>query len=370
MEQNSVVCFLKKIRTRKGMTQIQLAKKVGIKRQAVYDIETGRYLPNTGVALKLARTLGCRVEDLFHERSPQDQSATVVSHICVPPGTRVKLAKIKDRLIAYPMENQIPSSNGIHSANGVLGPCGTKVKLLHDDAYLKNTGVLMGCDPAFGILGGHMSHIPGSSRLHWMFASSFRSLECLGACHTHMAGIHLHNTGSDDSNADLARTMLAGRRGSLIAFAFFEEGLMVARGNPKTIKGVDDLTRDKVRLINREPGAALRGLLDDCLKKEGVAPAEVNGYKDLVRSHSQGACRVQFGMADAALGLRAVAASFELDFVPITTVRSDLVIPKDSLTHPAIQVALDILQTREFREELAGIPGYDSGCTGQKIADL
>ena len=50
----SVSCRLKELRTQKKMTQSELAGLVGIKRQAVYDIEAGRYLPNTGVALAMA----------------------------------------------------------------------------------------------------------------------------------------------------------------------------------------------------------------------------------------------------------------------------------------------------------------------------
>jgi DNA-binding XRE family transcriptional regulator len=50
-------CHLKAMRQSKAMTQSQLAQWVGVKRQAIYDIESGRYLPNTALALKLARCL-------------------------------------------------------------------------------------------------------------------------------------------------------------------------------------------------------------------------------------------------------------------------------------------------------------------------
>jgi putative molybdopterin biosynthesis protein len=79
---------------------------------------------------------------------------------------------------------------------------------------------------------------------------------------------------------------------------------------------------------------------------------------------------VAFNMADAALGLRAAAAAHGLDFVPIDAVRCDLVIPCDFLDLPAIKVLLDVLQTRALRDELASLPGYESGCTGKVIGQV
>lgn len=75
-------------------------------------------------------------------------------------------------------------------------------------------------------------------------------------------------------------------------------------------------------------------------------------------------------MADAALGLRAIAAAYGLDFIPMEAVRCDLVIPNDFLDLPAVKVILDVLQTRSLREELSSLPGYESGCTGTVIGQV
>ena len=152
----------------------------------------------------------------------------------------------------------------------------------------------------------------------------------------------------------------------VIGFAKFEEGLMVAPGNPLNIRGVSDLARPEVRLVNRESGAALRTLLDDCLARERIPSEAVRGFGDLVASHSEGAQRVLYGTADAAMGLRVVASAYGLDFISISTVRCDLVIPGDLMEHPAVKVLLDILQSRRFREELDHLPGHTSD-TGKVI---
>ena len=387
---DNIVCLLKEVRTRKGLTQTQLAHEVDLKRQAIYDIESGRYLPNTGVALKLAKCLDCRIEDLFQEAVPDHYlPATLVMDDLLPTDgatspspsdtlrrsttaahTRVTLAKVNDALIAYPMRSDIPPGHGVQPADAILSPCGKQVKLLHGENFLDESSVLMGCDPAFSLLAAHVLRAPGRSHLQWHFASTYRSLERLAKGQTHLAGVHLHNSGPQESNTELAQKMLPGMKGKVIAFARFEEGLMVAKGNPIGIKTVGDLAIKGARFVNREPGAALRVLLDDCMKKEGIPPMALTGYTDLVRSHSEGAHRVLFGAADASLGLRTVATSWGLDFVPITSVRSDLVIPDHGIVHPSISIMLNVLQSKSFREELATLPGYETSCSGNVIADL
>jgi putative transcriptional regulator len=52
-----------------GLTQATLAKHADISRQAVAAIESGAYLPNVSIALKLARAFGTSVEDIFGPRS-------------------------------------------------------------------------------------------------------------------------------------------------------------------------------------------------------------------------------------------------------------------------------------------------------------
>ncbi|GBC59490.1 XRE family transcriptional regulator [Desulfonema ishimotonii] len=370
---DTVICRLKAVRTQKGLTQTQLAGRVGLKRQAIYDIEKGRYLPNTAVALKLARHLGCRVEDIFAEApSAEDRPVSLVDDgVFREGGSRLTVAKVRGDLVGYPLGSGISLNQGVSAADGLLTGCKERVQLLCNEEYLEKSALLLGCDPAFSLLSSHVLRTPGKAQVHWRFASSYRALERLAAGQAHIAGIHLHNAGSPaESNAALAKRMLSGAEGRLIAFAAFEEGLMVASGNPHGIREVADLAREDVRIVNREPGAALRVLLDDFLKRAGVPAAAVSGYDHLVGSHLEGAQQVMFGMADAALGLRAVADSCGLGFVPIESVRCDLVIPADIFDHPAVSVVLNVLQSRSFRDELAMLPGYETTCTGKVVAEV
>ena len=49
-----------------GITQANLAEAVQVTRKSINAIENGIYVPSTVLALKIAKTLGCKVEDLFN----------------------------------------------------------------------------------------------------------------------------------------------------------------------------------------------------------------------------------------------------------------------------------------------------------------
>ena len=56
---------LKEVRTEAGLTQAELAERVGVSRKTVNTVENGVFIPSTLLALGLARALGAKVEDLF-----------------------------------------------------------------------------------------------------------------------------------------------------------------------------------------------------------------------------------------------------------------------------------------------------------------
>ena len=52
-------------RAEKRITQQELAEKCGVSRQTINAIEAGKFIPSTGLALKMARTFGKQVEEIF-----------------------------------------------------------------------------------------------------------------------------------------------------------------------------------------------------------------------------------------------------------------------------------------------------------------
>ena len=56
---------LEEIRKSSGLTQKELSESAEVSRKSINAIENGIYVPSTVLALKIARTLNCSVEDLF-----------------------------------------------------------------------------------------------------------------------------------------------------------------------------------------------------------------------------------------------------------------------------------------------------------------
>lgn len=56
---------LEKLRKSAGLTQQELSESAEVSRKSINAIENGIYVPSTVLALKIAKTLKCNVEDLF-----------------------------------------------------------------------------------------------------------------------------------------------------------------------------------------------------------------------------------------------------------------------------------------------------------------
>ena len=56
---------LEELRRSAGLTQKELSDSAEVSRKSINAIENGIYVPSTVLALKIAKTLGCKVEDLF-----------------------------------------------------------------------------------------------------------------------------------------------------------------------------------------------------------------------------------------------------------------------------------------------------------------
>jgi len=350
------------------LSQEELAAYIEVRRQAIYDIESGRYLPNTAIALRMARVFECRVEDLFIEPTLIEMHPVHVINDSVNVPTRLALGQVRNKLIGLPLNGAESITFGLRSADGILHPDKTNACLFFPKERVEKTIILMGCDPAFEILAYHVTRIVPEAKVHCCFASSHRALNGLSEGITHIGGTHLHNKGKEESNVVEVKQKLSGMSCQVLGFTIMEEGLMIAKGNPLNIRSIADIAHYSARFVNRESGAALRVLFDDHLQCADIDKMSINGYQNMVMSHNEGAYRVACNVADVALGLRVIAEAFELDFIPIATARCDLVIPADMFEHPTIKVLMDVLQTAYLRREIDAIAGHDSSATGKTIA--
>lgn len=374
---------LKDMRAARGLSQAALADASGITRQAIHAIEAGRYLPTTAVALRLADALGCRVEDLF---SLAVRGKTIEGEWVgtVPPAAgegrpcRVKVALVGGRMVVRPVATLGDVLNFTVSADGLVmePPAGgrgqgrarqpVKVRLLRDRRAVESEIAVAGCDPAVFLVGDHLArrHAPATV-VGWTMGSA-AAVEALRNGEVHVAGLHVVDARSGESNLPYLRRRLTGGDYTVVTFATWEQGLMVRRGNPKRIRGLEDLAAKRVTLINREPGSGARLLLDQRLAAAGVRPDQIRGYSRLAGSHLEVARAVAEGRADAGVGVRAAARLLGLEFIPLQEERYDLVMPTAYLTtHRGLSVLLDTIVSQPFRSEVAALGGYDTSETGR-----
>src|SRR5215471_6751077 len=197
--------------------------------------------------------------------------------------------------------------------------------------------------------------------------NSSQALDLLQMGCVHIAGSHLRDEATGESNLPQVRKLFPRGTAVVFAFAVWEEGIVVAKGNPKAVREIADFARKGVALVNREPGSGSRSLLDSSLKRLGIASSKVKGYEQVAYGHLPAAWQVRTGHADCCVATRAAARVFGLDFVPLVSERYDLVIRKQHLALPAVQLLLDTLNRTAFRRELEGLGGYDTSGAGKQV---
>ena len=145
---------------------------------------------------------------------------------------------------------------------------------------------------------------------------------------------------------------------------------MVKRGNPKGVKSLADISRQKVRFMNRQRGAGTRVLLDYELSKMGIPAESIQGYNQEEYTHLGVAAAIASGRADCGLGIPAAAKALDLDFVPLFQETYQLVIPKVFAESELLAPLFAVLDDPEFQKAVLTMPGYDVGDMGKIMAEV
>ena len=371
---------LKSFRTQRNLSQGQLATRSGVTRQAVSAIESNLYLPATAVALRLASVLDCHVEDLFSLAPTEDIiEGTLIGHLPKTERTqpiRVKVSTIGKRMVVRPVTDLGEQFSFAVPADGYVTETSIKrsgdtirVKLSRDREAIQQEISVAGCDPAIFLAGEHLRRQKDQTTVVGWTMGSTAALHALQRGDVHVAGLHLLDPVSGDSNLPFLRRSLKGSGYEVVTFATWEEGFLVRPGNPKSIRTVAELVEPMVTLINREEGSGARLLLDQRLRAAGINPTQVRGYDRIVSSHFDVARTIAGRQADIGIGIRSAAQLFDLDFVPLQTARYDLVVPKSYLkSHPTLTHLFETLVSRPFRNEIEALGGYDTSETGKAQA--
>jgi putative molybdopterin biosynthesis protein len=152
----------------------------------------------------------------------------------------------------------------------------------------------------------------------------------------------------------------------VVGFASWREGLVVRPG--AEVRGLGDVAVRGLRLVNREPGAQARTLLDRERQRLGLNPAELPGYDSRAAGHLQVAAAIVGGLADAGVSSEPAALAYGLDFIPLASERFDLVLPAKHAASREVQGLLKVLTSPWLLAQLASLPGYDAARCGERPA--
>ena len=365
---------LAQIRKSRGVGASDLARRVSVSRQTIYAIEAGTYVPNTEVALNLARELEVTVDELFSlqvgtRKSPESLAAEVLSATVPAKGQPVRICQIGSRWVSVPVSASpyyMPEADGIIKRAGRINGRADLVVFAKEEAAQKRL-VLAGCDPATGLFARMVEKISGVEIVS-AAASSKLALTWMSEGKVHIAGSHLEDPKTGEFNLPFIRKQFPGEEFSVVTFAQWEEGLVILPGNPKHVFKIEDLARKNVGFVNREPGSGSRALLDKLLETGGMDAQKVQGYDRVAYGHLAAAYCVVSREADVCLATRSAAQTFGLDFIPLHSERYDLVMRKRTTELPAVKAFLDVLQRATLRRKLEVLAGYDTSQTGTVIA--
>ncbi|MGA2619320.1 MAG: substrate-binding domain-containing protein [Thermoguttaceae bacterium] len=333
-------------RVARGWSQEEVAARAGISRAGVSAIENGRLVPSAATALGLAALFGCRVEDLFFLHAEQAGAGSWAwPPECEP--CRYWHATVRAKKLLYPVE---PTGLGTVPHDGTLERA---IVREHPGADPQQTLVIACCDPAVRLLADELQRSKGI-RLIAIQRPSRAALSLLARGLIHAAGVHLGGQGPESGNRAAARNAL--QRGfALLRVARWQEGLAAAPA--LRVRSIHAALQSRIRWVGREPGSAVRELLDELLADR--APPRRVAY-----SHRGVGEAVRSSWADVGVCLQLVSDEAGLDFVSLRQEDYDLCYPLDCEGDPRIQALVEAVRSSSYRRTLADLPGYDTAATG------
>ncbi|MBA3036687.1 MAG: molybdopterin biosynthesis protein [Desulfobacterium sp.] len=299
----------------------------------------------------------------------------ITSKLGLEEFVRVKLGKVGERVIATTLPRGAGCITTITEADGIIripnhieginAQEPVTAELLRPLSLIDNTIVVVGShDNSLDILSDSIKAGQNSLTLSSSHVGSMGGLMAIknGVCH--IAGSHLLDTIDGSYNISYIKKYLPDTKVKLVHLVFRDQGLIVAKGNPKNIKGIKDLARSDISFINRQGGSGTRILLDYRLNQAGIDPKQITGYFNEEFTHMSVAVAVLSGAVDVGLGIFAAAKALGLDFIPVVTEQYDLVIPEVYFETKNIQILLDTINSTDFKKRVEALGGYSTKETG------
>jgi len=291
---------------------------------------------------------------------------------------RVKLGAVGDNIMAIPLPRGAGCITTLTEADGIIRVPNNieginphepvMAELLRPLSSVNNTIVVVGShDNTLDILADQIRAGRSGLTLSSSHVGSMGGLMAIkkGVCH--LAGSHLLDVEDGTYNISYLKKYLPDTKVRLVNLVFRDQGLIVPPGNPRAIKGIEDLGRDDITFINRQAGSGTRILLDFRLKQLGIDPSDVRGYLNEEFTHMSVAVAVLSGAVDVALGIYAAAKALNLDFIPVVTEQYDLIIPEVYFESENIRILLETINSGTFKKRVEALGGYSTKKTGKVI---
>jgi len=300
----------------------------------------------------------------------------IPSKLGVEEFLRVNIGKVEEKYCATPLARAAGSVTTLTRAEGIIRIPALSEGVSQDEELdaallvepddLLNTVLVIGShDITIDVLADEVMAGGAHVRVSSGNVGSLGGLMALKKGICHMAGSHLLDTETGEYNLSCVKRYLSGVPVTIFHLVLRDQGLIVAKGNPKGIKGVGDLSREDVYFVNRQAGAGTRVLLDYRLGEQGISPERINGYRHEEYTHMAVAVDVLSGTADCGMGIYAAAKALDLDFIPVVREQYDLIVPTVVVEQSNVKTVLEATRTQRFRDRVQSMGGYDPSKSGE-----
>ena len=327
---------IRRLRSQRGLSPSELARRAGISRQSLLAIEQG-HVPRADTAVKLALALGATVEELF---------AHGEGTWAGPPTPFARWTEIDGRLILHPTTSVL--ADVAVRRDGSLDP-------LPEARPPSRVLTIAGCGPALPLVARHLEHHHPGWWCDVLPLPSWRALALLHAGHVHVAGIHLYHP--DGYNRPHVAPTHAAQQG--IRATAFEVGF--AAREARQLEDWPSLWRDGTVALGAQ-GAETLALANRTAAARQLGPPAMALVS---KGHGESACLVAEGQADLTVVPRLVADVHGLAFHPLTLQPFDWVVALP--LHPGVDRLLATLVDRNLQASLGRLAGYSLELSGQAV---
>ena len=314
--------------------------------------------------------------DIYYNRPAKKEetltavlSKRVVSSLKYKEYIRVSLGRIGDSFFAVPLPRGAGVITSFTKAAGILEipqNCegieageNVTVRLLKDKSEIENSLIITGShDPIIDEISDILKKKGCGFSVISSHVGSMGALNAVKNGQAHMGATHLLDGESGVYNESYIKQYFPDGGAVLVKGIGRVQGIMVRKGNPCNIKTIPDIKNHTY--VNRQRGAGTRVLFDYLLKKHGISPDEIKGYRNEEFTHTAVAALIAAGNADAGMGILSAAKMYDLDFIPICNEEYDFLVNEEYIDSPMVKAFLDVLKSGEFKKRLDEMGGYST----------